>query len=239
MSDINDTVNANALKTTGLALAAGAFLLAAPGQAQAQMETDDADDYDTVEQRLSFDGRAGVAVPAGDLADFTDPGFNAGLGVAYRIHPRVALRADGDVNLLQGIGDEEQDGVIDDVFASDVRLWQYNGGVQVYFVKPEETGFRFTGSLNAGATTIDPEGMEGEQTPGVEGTGTETRFSTGAALTLGYQATENIDIFLRPKTSATFLQQDDFEGDPDAPEAAELSDTWWVFPLTAGVQVDV
>ncbi len=47
------------------------------------------------QQRFEVDARAGVAVPAGELADFGRPGPSYGLGVSYRLSDRLALRAEG------------------------------------------------------------------------------------------------------------------------------------------------
>jgi hypothetical protein len=78
------------------AMAAGAMLLLGlPGGAAAQ----------AVDQPWAVEGRGGISVPAGDLADVFDVGPSFGLRVGYRVHPRVTLRVDGDVGILSGADD--------------------------------------------------------------------------------------------------------------------------------------
>jgi len=80
----------------------------------------------------TIDGRGGIAVPAGDLADLAVEGVGPtfGLGVGYYVHPRVALRIDGDVDFLSG--DEGTGGAT----GPDITLFHYNAGAEVELTRP-------------------------------------------------------------------------------------------------------
>lgn len=222
--------------------AAGGLLLASePAQAQEREERIEVEREVEVRRqvtvrdynRFRIDLRAGGTFPTADLANSVDPGFGPGLGLAFALGPRIALRLDGDVSLLR-----ELDGPGDDAarfFQSDVTLWHYGAGLEVDALDPLADWFLRLG-LGAGATTIDPK-TPGDQPPGVEGSGTETRFTTNGALTVGFRASDRVGIFLRGKTYMVFVDSEQFE-DGDG-LAQELDDLWWIFPVQLGVEIGV
>lgn len=72
------------------------FVLASGVQTTAAQEADDS--------QWTFDGRGGATVPVGDFSDLPvdDLGTALGAGIGYRVHPRVTLRVDGDVEVFTG-----------------------------------------------------------------------------------------------------------------------------------------
>lgn len=163
------------------------------------------------QERLTFDGRAGIALPTGKLADAADPGFTFGLGGAYWISPRVALTADGDLELLRGQK-------VSGARGADLNLWHYNAGAAVNLA-PTTSRWRVLANLGAGASTFDSEGSASE---------TLTRFTTNGGLRLAYRIANRSDVFLG---SQAFLMFTD--------EARQGADTNWSIPVHAGVRLKV
>lgn len=202
----------------------GAFVVAAAliavgsgtAHAQATLEPD---------SRWSVDGRAGVGLPVGDLADFQDAGFAAGLGIGYRVHPRVTLRADGDLEVLSGAEIGGSDEFVD------TNLWHYTGGVEVALTDPTRSPWNVSANVGAGATTFSFD-LETEA-PGVDDT--QTYFSTRGGLNVGYFVSSGVEVFARGDAHLIFVDEEDFESEPGEPPI--LEDTAWSVPLTAGFRI--
>lgn len=212
------------------AAAAGAALLLLPAWAAAQ-ERPVGTQYraDDDHPRVKFDVRAGGAFAAGQLSDITDPGFTAGLGIGFQLSPRVALRADGDASFLGQVDDEEFEQGLEDFFGADFTLWHYNAGLQFNLTDPRTPGPSFQLGIGAGATTMEP----GDDAPDLS---SNTNFTAHGALTVGTRPSENVNIFLRGKSYAIFMQDDAFidNGLEDA-----FDDIWWSFPVQLGVEIAV
>lgn len=163
------------------------------------------------QQRVTFDGRAGVALPTGRLAESTDAGVTFGLGGAYWVHPRIALTADGDLELLRG---QEVSGVR----GPDLNLWHYNAGAAVSLL-PETSRWQVLANVGAGASTFDSE-LETDESL--------TRFTTNGGLRLGYRIAPRSDVFVG---SQAFLMFTD--------ETRQGSDTNWSIPVHAGLRLKV
>lgn len=189
------------------------FLVVASGLlALAGLVTTGADAQERVTQeRVTFDGRAGVAVPAGRLADAADPGFTFGLGGAYWVNPRVALTADGDLELLRGQR-------IAGIRGPDLNLWHYSAGAAVNLL-PADSRLRMLANVGAGASTFDPEVEEAEAL---------TRFTTNGGLRLAYRIADRSDVFVGSQAYLMFTD-----------EARQGSDTHWSIPVHAGLRLRV
>lgn len=215
----------------GLLLADGADAQQQPGEQQ----------FTVPDERVTVKARSGATVPAGNLGDITDAGFNAGLGVGIPLADRVRFTLFGDVSLLSEIDTDGEfgEGEVEQFFDDGLRLWSYGGGLEFDLTDPATSDFSMMLSAGAGATTIDPQttltGPDTEFQP----FDTETRFSADAGVELGYQASENVGLFLGADTRAIFLNSDDFEpveGDAGDELSDQIDNTWWAFPLRAGIQ---
>ncbi len=209
--------------------AAGTALLLLPVWAAAQ-ERPVGTQYRTDDDpRVKFDVRAGGTFPAGQLSDISDPGFTAGLGIGFHLTPRVALRADGDASFLGQVDDQDFGEGLEDFFGADFTLWHYNAGIQFNLTDPRTPGPSFQVELGAGATTMEP----GDDAPDLS---SNTSFTAHGGLTVGTRPSDNVNLFLRGKTYAIFLQDDAFvdNGLTDA-----FDDVWWSFPVQLGVEIAV
>lgn len=223
-------------------LIAIAALAVAPAFATAQEpvppdERDDRWDDDVVvvdhERGFSFDARAGTSLPAGDLNDLADPGFGAGLGLAFHLSPQFALRLDGDMSRLSEVDADEFEEGVEDFFEGDLNLWHYGGGLQFNLADPRRSSWDFLVMLGAGATTIDP---NQPTAPDPQVQGQTTRFTANGGVRVGTRPAENVGIFLRGTSYAIFLQDDDFV-DGDLEQATR--DMWWAFPVQLGVELAI
>ena len=135
--------------------------------------------------RLTFDARGGMSVPTGSVSDLADVGPTFGLGVGYNVHPRVTIRADGDVEMLGGA--ELSGGMT----APDVNLWHYNLGVEVELTPPAARRWDVTANLAGGATTWDTDEFAGA-TDGFS----ETYFTGNGGLKFAYMVARNVNVFV-------------------------------------------
>lgn len=153
------------------------------------------------QKRFRVDGHGGVVLPTGDLADSHDVGPTAGIGLAYRIHPRIALRADGAIDWLQTA--ELSNGVT----TPDLRLWHYNAGVEFDMLPQRIEHWSLTTNVGAGATTFD---MDELQLMGETGADfSETYFSVNGGAEVGYNVNRYLEFFLGAQTNVMFADEQD------------------------------
>lgn len=197
------------------------FALGAAGTAQAQAV--DA-------PKWTIDGRGGVALPTGDLADLAleDVGPSFGLGVGYHVHPRVAVRADGELSMFAG----------DDVAAGgtgpDVSLLHYTAGVDVELTRPGAGPWDLTANVGAGATTWDTDEFI------VDGTAdelSETYPTANGGLRLGYDVTRNVNVFAGGQWYLQFADESETAPLAETAGLTEGFDTASTMPIYAGLEL--
>jgi hypothetical protein len=199
----------------GAVLATAALLLALPGAARAQ-------------QQFQIAGRGGIGIPTGDLADIADVGPTFGLKLAYRVHPRVALRVDGDVEILGGAD------LNSGAQAPDLTLWHYNGGVEVEVLEPGRSPWSLAVNAGAGATTFDS-----DQFAGVSGGNdfSETYFSLNGGLEIGYDVQSNVRVYVAGQAYVIFADEQDTAAFAALSPEVNAFDTVLSIPVTAGVSI--
>ncbi len=182
--------------------------------------------------KLSFDARAGVAIPAGEMEKITDIGGIAGASLAWNFSPNWAIRADFDYIKLDDGTDEF--GV---VLSPPMDLMFFGGAIEVNFDAPKFQDLPFTTMVSVGAGMMS---MKVDDTfdPGHPANAFDHSYLTlQGNLKLGYQLRPWINIFING--TAYFMIMDSNDSlvfvDPDA--GVEPFDTGWVIPLTAGVRL--
>ena len=128
----------------GPALAAATVLVLALSPASAQAQSDR-----YTPMFWSFEGGAGMASPMGDLADMTESGPSFTVGASYFVSPRIAIRAEGAVDLLPTKLPEGFTG--DD---PDFQMWHMTGGIEFHVVDPMGST-TVAVDLGLGASTLD------------------------------------------------------------------------------------
>lgn len=178
--------------------------------------------------RWSFDGRGGIAVPVGDLSDVADVGPTFGVGIGYWFNDRVAVRVDGDLDLLSG-KDSEGTGPA----GPDMNLWHYNAGVEVDLVRPTSP-WDFTLNVAGGLSTLDVDEFD------VGGTPTdlsETYFTGNGGVQVGYDVSPNVNVFARGQWYLVFSDEDDTLPLAQIIGETDGFDTLNSLPITVGVRI--
>lgn len=203
--------------TVAASLLAGLATVAlGPGAAEAQ-------------NRVGFEGRAGLGLPAFDLADRADAGFAVGLDLAYHLTPRVDLVVGGDVEFLDGSTLEGTDLALQDLTA-----WHYGAGVEAQLIDPRYSYWRLSTGAGLGGSTYD-----------ADGGGSKTAFSLYGNLELGYEVSTEADFFVGVKSWVGFAGQDDVLVAeqpldvvfPPTDPLVGVDETAWSFPVTAGFRL--
>jgi hypothetical protein len=191
---------------------AAALLLALPLAGRAQVGT-----AIGVARNLSVEGRAGIGIPGGDLANVEDPGFSAGLGVSYRVASRLRLRADADLETLLGA-------TVPSTLASydDLKLWHYGAGLELELLRPIVIPWRVSAGVGVGATTWKFD----------QSAGSKTYLTTSGFVRAGYSPMPLLDVFVQGRAYLMFTSPEDFAA---LGQTSPIGDRAWSFPVQAGV----
>lgn len=211
------------LRRTFLALGAVALLAlgtAAPGAAQGMEDSP-----------WVVDGRGGISVPAGDVADLNidEVGYAAGLGAGYEVHPRVTVRADGLFERFSGDSPAGGDQ------APSLNLYHYNAGVEVELTPPRTGRFDVTANVAGGATTWDTDEFTAN---GSQAELSETYLTANGGLEAGYQVTRNLNVFLGGQWYLQFTDEAETRSLAQTAGLTEGFDTASTIPVYAGLELN-
>lgn len=221
-------------RTLGAALALALAVALAPMDAHAQGTPGD-------DRPLSVDARAGIALPFGDLGDVADPGPSFGLGVAYRIHPRISLRVDGDLDLMGGADFDATSAT--QPAAPDLKLWHFSGGAELDVTRPGLTRWHVTANAGLGATTIDTDPfvdgpVENPETGQLVADLDETYFTLNGGVNVSYDVHERVDVFGAAQWYLSFADEDETAVfSALSPTEANAFDSFSSVPVTVGVRL--
>lgn len=225
----------NRTRTLGAALTLAFVVVLAPVEARAQgMMMDDG-------SALSVDARGGIAVPVSDLGDIADVGPTVGLGIAYRVHPRVSIRADGDLDLYGGADFEAASAARP--AAPDLRLWHFSGGVEVDVTRPDAARWDVTVNAGAGATVVDTDrfvggAVENPETGELQLDFNESYFTANGGVKIGYAMNEMLDVYGGARWYLSFAdEQDTAVFSALSPTEVNAFDTVSSVPLTLGLRL--
>ncbi len=176
-------------KKLGLVFGAVTALAILPARADAQLVR-----YSPI--FWSFEGNGGIAIPLGDLSDVAGSGPSFGLAVGYFLNPRLALRAEGSIDLMG-----EADGVLVD---PNLQIWHYTGGIEYHIADPTQD-LLFAFDIGVGGVTFDTDVFT---TPGgtIANFG-DTYLAGNAGLKVGYNFWRNSQTNI---PMATIFVQGDF-----------------------------
>ena len=209
---------------SALALTACGLLTLRPDPASAQRT------------RASFDvsGDVGWAFPVGELADYTESGFHAGLKGSFWFNDRFAIRVLGSMDLLDG----EESGVVGETPLPDMNLYFLGAGV-VFDLVPawRETPWSLEVTLGGGAGTVDldnyvPDGIFQEADLD------ETYPYVGGGLELGYALTPVVHLEAGVHTRVLFIVSLDFQPLYEENALADPTDQFVSTPLSLGIRLD-
>lgn len=214
-----------------LAMIAMAAMVAAPAPAAAQ----------SASPPISFEGRAGIAIPAGAMADLADVGPAFGIGAAYEVRPRVAIRLDADLGLYGG--SDFDAAAAEQSIGPDVNLWHLTASAEVDLTDPAAgMPWRVTATGGLGATVFDAdpfdEAVDNPRT-GEEDVREfdETYLTLASGLKAAYRVAPRLEAYGSLQWFLAFADEDDtavfteLSGTEVSPFSTVSS-----FPLTVGVR---
>lgn len=205
------------------ALAAAAVMAGAPSASEAQ-------------GGLVVDGRTGVAVPIGRLADLERVGLVFGGGVGISVAPNLTARLDLDAAFLEGRRPESG------ALAPGINLFHYSGGVETRLSPGALRDRRITlaAGLGAGASTLEVEAFvipAGSPRAGETVASSETYLSTYGGVRLGYPLSRRLEFSLGGRAFAVFADEQDTRVlELLSPEVEPLGTTW-SFLVTGGLSL--
>lgn len=187
----------------------------------------------------SFEGSAGIALPLGDLADVADPGLTLGVGASYFLGPRIALRAEGSIDMYGAPSSAAVD--------PELMAWHFTGGIEYHIVNP--TGpFMFNVDVGFGGVSFDtdPFTVVGVPTGGQTTTQFEkTYFAVKGGAQLGYNFAQHTPTGVPTVTifaSADFHYM--FADDADTQLLGQFYgvsgfSSAFAIPITGGVRINI
>jgi hypothetical protein len=162
------------------------LLFASPGAAQAS--ANDAPGIGT----WSLDLRIGYAAPTGDLGDVSDEGILGGLGIAYRVGDRLALRSDVTMENLERGG---QPRVLGGVRGPETDVWNIVAGMDLELTEASHTPWSVSTYLLGGISYFDVSGsLDGGASVPAQ---TDWKPTTAVALVVGYAFHPRVEVFAR------------------------------------------
>lgn len=206
-----------------LAVLAAAALALAPQSVMAQQE-------------ITTDFGGGAAIPAGDLGDAVKlgPGFTIGLN--FRVHDRVSIRAEGGADIYPG---EQFSTVTQPTFEGpDLTITRLDAGLVFHPITAEQTGgFWVTADAGAGLHILTSGRFEQDILPNQVTIIDVSSASFGAkgGLDFGYQFTDQVSAFVAGDAYLTMADEQETQGYQDFPGVSPL-ETLWSFPVTAGLK---
>lgn len=213
-------------KVHSLALAAfaAAALALAPHSALAQQE-------------ITTDLGGGVAIPGGDMSDAVKlaPAFTVGLN--FRVHDRVSIRAEGGADLYPG---EEFSTPTNPSFVGpDLTLTRLDAGLVFHALTAEQTeGFWVDADVGAGVHILTSDRFEQNVRAALGPTIIDIStayFGAKGGLDFGYRFTDQISAFVGGDAYLTMADEEDTAGYAAFPGVSPM-ETIWSFPVTAGLK---
>jgi hypothetical protein len=159
---------------------------------------------------VSIEVRGGINVPTFDIADVADPGPSVGVGIEIPVASRLSILADADFGFHSG-ADLAGGGSF-----PDVDVYHYIAKLAYDVISPDRGRWSFRINAGAGAMTF--------KIDGVSGSFTYPAINVGAKL--GYNVSENLNLFLSPQGDIAFSDENEIG-----------TDNAWVWPFALGAAV--
>lgn len=190
------------------------------------------------QQEITMDLGAGVAVPGGDLSDVVKIGPGFTVGINFRVHDRVSIRAEGGADIWPG---EDFSTVTEPSFEGpDLTVTRLDGGLVLHALTTDQTdGFWVTADVGAGVHILTSSRFErqilGDPAQVTILDVSSAYFGAKGGLDLGYQFSDQVSAFVGGDAYLTMADEEDTVGYEDFPGVSPL-ETLWSFPVTAGLK---
>lgn len=198
----------------------GAVVTFAPASLHAQERGD-----------ITFEGQAGVAFPAGDLADVADMGGMAGGTIGYQFHRYFGWRAGLEAIFLNDTRDVN--GVVP---APAMDMVHFMTGPEVVFPPPshQDLPMTFRVFVAGGGASVEAQESFSDGTS-VDFDNTYLVLNFGGAA--GYQVTPTVNVFVDSRAYLFFFDEQDTSVFADRSQFVQSFSRGWVVPLTVGVRL--
>lgn len=188
------------------------------------------------QQEITTDFSGGVAIPAGDVSDAVKLGPGFIIGLNFRVHDRVSIRAEGGADIWQG---EDFSTATEPTFEGpDLTLTRLDGGLVFHVVSADQSdGFWVTADVGAGVHILTSDRFE-RQIRANDVTIIDVSsayFGAKGGLDFGYQFTDQVSAFVAGDAYLTMADEEDTAGYVDVPGVAPF-ETLWSLPITAGLK---
>lgn len=157
----------------------------------------------------SVEAHGGLAIPTGSLAEFEDVGPTAGLAFQYRIVPRVAVRVQGDLELLKGDSLTLVSPTNPQQTAPDLNLWHYGVGASIELTNPDAGATPWEVLFNAGMGLTTMKSKDFAQAVDNLTRFSKTYVTPNWGLTVGYDVTPQVNIFAGGQGYLILVKKDD------------------------------
>ncbi len=215
----------NHVRSSVLAVLAGAALMLVPQTADAQ-------------QGITTDFEAGIGIPNGDMADVVDPGPAFTVGVNFRVHDRVSIRAEGGADLYKvtEVADLTVDGETLD--GPDVTTTRLDLGLIFHAVQPGMGGgFWADIDVGGGYHILTTDRYEIVTPTDVETLDLSQGYlGAKGGLTLGYNFSDAVSAFVGGDAYLVPGDAQDLETFAEFDEIDEAPETHLSIPVQAGLR---
>lgn len=173
---------------------------------------------------LSFEGRAGLGIPTGELNEFVDPGVSLGAAVGYEIAGPLKVVLEGEM----------QDWSADE---GDVRAWRALGGLRLD-VPTLILPFSLSAEAVAGGTFYDTESpIAIPEAPPARVELMDDAFTLGGGVAVGFDPLPIVDLLLRADVRWVAAEASSVTGLNG--QTTEGFDGLTSFPIRAAVRISL
>lgn len=187
----------------------------------------------SAQSRVALGARAGIAVPAGELADLVAPGATVGGGIAVRVYRDLWLRFGLNADML------EEKRLSSGEMSPGVNLYHYLVDAEWRFTSAFSP-FSVTGTVGAGTTRLEieafaiPQGQPGAgQTPLIQ----ESYPALHAGVQLGYRLGRRVEAALSVRAYRVFANEEDTAAIETLSDEVDALGAVWTIPIALHVDL--
>lgn len=160
-------------------------------------------------RRFTLEARGGFNVPTFDISDAVDGGPGVGVGLGYRVTPKLWLLGDVDLGFHPGA---ELAGGVEGL---EVKVYHYMAKVGYAVVPEGQSPWSVVLNAGGGAMTFDVDGGASNTYPAI---------NVGAKI--AYRLSPRVSLLLSPQGDIAFTDEDEVG-----------TNNSWVWPFTAGFRI--
>lgn len=186
------------------------------------------------ENRITVDARGGYAIPVADAHQLWKAGPNAGIGVAYWLNPRFAVRVDGEADFLSGRSSADLGSVSGGFDVPNLKLYHFGAGLEWLALNPDNNMWRISFNVGLGGSHLKtdnyPSGLT-EPSPS-SANFSKTYWSGYGGARIGYQFHPNVEFSVGGQVHYVLTHTQDFMVFGQfIPGGSAVFNDLWTFPI--------